>query len=129
MVTVAFNGNGATSGSMSSIKIPAGGSQTLPSNTFTRDSYVFNGWNTTSNGSGTSYADGANYTASTSYAGQTVTLYAQWRTPINQLDDVTYMQDLTASRCANSDNGATATLRDRRDNNSTSPGLRSSCPS
>ena len=118
MVTVAFNGNGATSGSMSSIKIPAGGSQTLPSNTFTRDSYVFNGWNTTSNGSGTSYADGANYTASTSYADQTVTLYAQWRTPINQLDDVTYMQDLTASHCANSDNGATATLRDRRDNNS-----------
>ena len=118
MVTVAFNGNGATSGSMSSIKIPAGGSQALPSNTFTRDSYVFNGWNTTSNGSGTSYADGANYTASTSYAGQTVTLYAQWRTPINQLDDVTYMQDLTASHCANSDNGATATLRDRRDNNS-----------
>ena len=55
MVTVAFNGNGATSGSMSSIKIPAGGSQALPSNTFTRDSYVFNGWNTTSNGSGTSY--------------------------------------------------------------------------
>ena len=129
MVTVAFNGNGATSGSMSSIKIPAGESQTLPGNTFIRSGYVFNGWNTASNGSGTSYADGANYTASTSYAGQTVTLYAQWRTPINQLDDVTYMQDLTASHCANSDNGATATLRDRRDNNSTSPGLRSSCPS
>ena len=118
MVTVAFNGNGATSGSMSSIKVPAGGSQTLPSNTFIRSGYVFNGWNTASNGSGTSYADGANYTASTSYAGQTITLYAQWRSPINQLDDVTYMQDLTASHCANSDNGATATLRDRRDNNS-----------
>ena len=118
MVTVAFNGNGATSGSMSSIKIPAGESQTLPGNTFIRSGYVFNGWNTASNGSGTSYADGANYTASTSYAGQTVTLYAQWRTPINQLDDVTYMQDLTASHCTNSDNGATATLRDRRDNNS-----------
>ena len=118
MVTVAFNGNGATSGSMSSIKIPAGGSQTLPGNTFIGSGHVFNGWNTASNGSGTSYADGANYTASTSYAGQTVTLYAQWRTPINQLDDVTYMQDLTASHCTNSDNGATATLRDRRDNNS-----------
>ena len=118
MVTVAFNGNGATSGSMSSIKIPAGGSQTLPSNTFIRSGYVFNGWNTASNGSGTSYADGANYTASTSHAGQTVTLYAQWRTPINHLGDVTYMQDLTASHCTNSENGATATLRDRRDNNS-----------
>ena len=118
MVTVAFNGNGATSGSMSSIKVPAGGSQALPSNTFTRDGYMFNGWNTASNGSGTSYADGANYTAPAESAGQTITLYAQWRTPINQLDDVTYMQDLTASHCANSDNGATATLRDRRDNNS-----------
>ncbi len=117
MVTVAFNGNGATSGSMSSIKIPAGGSQALPSNTFTRDGHVFNGWNTSSNGSGTSYTDGANYTASTSYAGQTVTLYAQWRTPINHLGDVTYMQDLTTTHCISSENGATATLIDRRDNN------------
>ena len=88
MVTVAFNGNGATSGSMSSIKIPAGGSQTLPSNVFTRNGYVFNGWNTASNGSGTSYADGANYTASTSYAGQTVTLYAQWKEEHVVINDV-----------------------------------------
>lgn len=115
MVTVAFNGNGATSGRMSSIKIPAGGSQTLPSNTFTRSGYAFNGWNTASNGSGTSYADGANYTASTSYAGQTVTLYAQWRTPINHLGDVTYMQDFTSTLCETSDIGATTRLIDRRD--------------
>ena len=82
MVTVAFNGNGATSGSMSSIKIPAGGSQALPSNTFARSGYMFNGWNTASNGSGTSYADGANYTAPAESAGQTVTLYAQWEEPV-----------------------------------------------
>lgn len=116
MVTVAFNGNGATSGSMSSIMIPAGGSQTLPSNTFTRNGYVFNGWNTASNGGGTSYADGANYTASTESAGQTITLYAQWAG--NLLDDVTYMQDLTSEHCSGSYIGATATLIDRRDNNS-----------
>lgn len=115
MVTVAFNGNGATSGSMSSIKIPAGGSQALPSNVFTRNGYVFNGWNTASNGSGTSYADGANYTASTSYAGQTVTLYAQWRLPINHLGDVTYMQDFTSTLCATSEIGATTRLTDSRD--------------
>lgn len=115
MVTVAFNGNGATSGSMSSIKIPAGGSQALPSNTFTRSGYMFNGWNTTTNGSGTSYTDGANYTASTSYAGQTVTLYAQWRTLINHLGDVTYMQDFTPTLCETSDIGATTRLIDRRD--------------
>ena len=116
MVTVAFNGNGATSGSMSSIKVPAGGSQTLPSNTFTRDGYMFNGWNTASNGSGTSYADGANYTAPAESAGQTITLYAQWAG--NLLDDVTYMQDLTPEHCSGSYIGATATLIDRRDNNS-----------
>ena len=115
MVTVAFNGNGATSGSMSSIKIPAGGSQALPSNTFARSGYMFNGWNTATNGSGTSYANGANYTASTSYAGQTVTLYAQWRLPINHLDDVTYMQDFTSTLCATSEIGATTRLTDRRD--------------
>ena len=116
MVTVAFNGNGATSGSMSSIKIPAGGSQALPSNTFARSGYMFNGWNTASNGSGTSYADGANYTAPAESAGQTITLYAQWAG--NLLDDVTYMQDLTATQCSGSSDGAMATLRDRRDNNS-----------
>ena len=115
VVTIAFDGNGATSGSMSSIKIPAGGQQTLPSNTFTRDGYVFNGWNTASNGSGTSYADGANYTASTSYTGRTVTLYAQWRTLINHLGDVTYMQDFTPTLCDTSDIGATTRLIDRRD--------------
>ena len=113
MVTVAFNGNGATSGSMSSIKIPAGGSQTLPSNTFTRDSYVFNGWNTASNGSGTSYADGANYTASTSYAGQTVTLYAQWKEPVN----IGYIQNFTSAQCQAQASAQPVIGVDIRDNN------------
>lgn len=36
---------------------------------------------------------------------------------VNYLDDVTYMQDLTAAQCSGSSDGATATLRDRRDNN------------
>ena len=114
MVTVAFNGNGATSGSMSSIKIPAGGSQALPSNTFARSGYMFNGWNTATNGSGTSYADGANYTAFTSYAGQTITLYAQWKEPVN----IGYLQNFTNAQCQ-----AQASLQpvmgvDIRDNNS-----------
>lgn len=37
---------------------------------------------------------------------------------VNYLDDVTYMQDLTAAQCTGSSDGATATLRDRRDDNS-----------
>lgn len=116
--TIVFDGNGADGGSMSPQMIAPGATKQLNTNAFMRTGYVFNGWNTVSNGSGTSYADGANYTASTSYAGQTVTLYAQWRLLINHLGDVTYMQDLTATHCSTSENGATATLRDRRDDNS-----------
>ena len=82
MVTVAFNGNGATSGSMSSIKVPAGDSQALPGNTFVRSGYDFTGWNTAANGSGTSYSNGATLTTTTAQAGQTVTLYAQWKEPV-----------------------------------------------
>lgn len=116
MVTVSFNGNGSTSGSMPSIKIPVGGSQALPSNTFTKAGYDFTSWNTAANGSGTRYADGANYTVSTNPGSYSVTLYAQWEL-INLLDDATYMQDLTAAQCTGSSDGATATLIDRRDNN------------
>ena len=119
MVTVAFNGNGAASGSMSSIKIPAGDSQALPSNTFTRSGYDFTGWNTAANGSGTSYSNGATLTTTTAQAGQTITLYAQWEQQfVNLLTQATYMQDLTAAQCSGSDDGVTATLIDRRDNNS-----------
>ena len=119
MVTVAFNGNGSTSGSMSSIKIPAGDSQVLPSNTFVRSGYDFTGWNTAANGGGTSYSDGATLTTTTAQAGQTITLYAQWEQQfVNLLTQATYMQDLTAAQCSGSSDGATATLRDRRDNNS-----------
>ena len=119
MVTVAFNGNGSTSGSMSSIKIPAGDSQALPSNTFVRSGYDFTGWNTAANGGGTSYGNGATLTTTTAQAGQTITLYAQWEQQlVNLLTQATYMQDLTAAQCTGSSDGATATLRDRRDDNS-----------
>lgn len=45
----------------------------LNPNTFTRSGYVFTGWNTSSGGNGTSYANGDNYNFSTN-----ITLYAQW---------------------------------------------------
>ena len=117
-LTINFDGNGSTGGSTASQQIAAGNTAPLNANGFTRTGYAFTGWNTAADGSGTSYADGAGYTVTPATGDISVTLYAQWRSPINQLDDVTYMQDLTASHCANSDNGATATLRDRRDNNS-----------
>ena len=117
-MTLAFNGNGADGGEMEALRLGLGEERALPANTFTRKGYIFNGWNTDASGGGVSYADGDTYVAPGGSSGQVVTLYAQWRLPVNQLDDVTYMQDLTASHCANSDNGVTATLLDKRDNNS-----------
>ena len=112
MVTVAFNGNGATSGSMSSIKIPVGDSQALPGNTFVRSGYDFTGWNTAANGSGTSYSNGATLTTTTAQAGQTITLYAQWE----QIP--TTMQDFTLAHCQQVAADGNYTLTDTRDNNS-----------
>ena len=104
---------------MSNQQIVAGQSANLNTNQYTRSGYDFTGWNTNAGGTGTSYADGASYTAPTSSAGQTVTLYAQWEEQfVNLLTQATYMQDLTAAQCSGSSDGATATLIDRRDNNS-----------
>ena len=57
-----------------------GVSGTLNANTFTRNGYAFNGWNTEPDGSGTSYADQATVTLTSG-----LTLYAQWivATPSN----------------------------------------------
>ena len=112
-VTIAFNGNGADGGSMASLQMLPGAQQTLPSNTFTRSGYVFNGWNTSSNGSGTSYTDGASYTAPAGSAGQTITLYAQWNA--SRLDDISYMQDMTSEICSDAPINDTVRLIDRRD--------------
>jgi uncharacterized repeat protein (TIGR02543 family) len=46
---------------------------TLPTGTFTRSGYLFDGWNTRADGSGTNYNAGASYTVT-----ETLTLYARW---------------------------------------------------
>lgn len=68
--TVIFHNNGG-SGTMSNQT--ASTATNLTSNTFTRSGYTFSGWNTTSDGSGTPYADNASYPFTSS-----TTLYAQW---------------------------------------------------
>lgn len=81
---IAFDGNGATSGSMAmmdgldgkGIKYTA--STALTTNQFARTGYTFKGWNTAQNGSGNSYSDGAAVSQLTTTNGATVTLYAQW---------------------------------------------------
>lgn len=51
--------------------------QTVSANTFTRSGFIFTGWNTAADGSGTSYAPGAVLTLTNN-----ITLYAQWTTRV-----------------------------------------------
>jgi GH24 family phage-related lysozyme (muramidase) len=67
---VTFNANSGT-GTMA--PETSSSATTLSSNTFTNPGFAFSGWNTSTNGSGTSYPNGATYAFTTS-----TTLYAQW---------------------------------------------------
>ena len=68
---ITFNGNGATSGSMSTET--ASSSTVLYSNAFVRSGYTFLNWNTAANGSGVSYQSSYTYSFAAS-----ITLYAIW---------------------------------------------------
>lgn len=72
--TVYYNANGGT-GSMDSQSFypDDGESITIKSNAFSKSGYSFEKWNTSSDGSGTSYYAGNSYT------GNGMTLYAQWK--------------------------------------------------
>ena len=76
-----FNGNGATSGSMSSVEIATENTALIPNNSFIKNGYTFVGWSTTENGS-VEYADGASYTMGTN---ATYILYAVWEANNNTL--------------------------------------------
>lgn len=74
--TISYDANSGT-GDMTPQQISAGSPQNLTKNTFSREGYSFKNWNTSANGSGTSYADGAQFSASVTSFVNTV-LYAQW---------------------------------------------------
>ncbi|MEE1066246.1 MAG: InlB B-repeat-containing protein [Acutalibacteraceae bacterium] len=76
--TIKFNGNGHTSGSTASMSMTYGVAKNLTANGFSKTGHYFNGWNTKSNGSGTSYSNKQSVKNLTSTNGATVTLYAQW---------------------------------------------------
>ena len=76
-----FNGNGATSGSMSSVEIATGDTVSIPNNSFIRNGYTFIGWSTGANGS-VVYTNGASYTMGT---GSTYVLYAVWQANENTI--------------------------------------------
>lgn len=73
--TITFNGNGATSGSMSTQTIATAATANLTANGFSRIGYTFAGWATIPTGAVT-YTDGASYTMGLA----DVTLYAVWNT-------------------------------------------------
>ena len=98
--TITFNANGG-SGSVSAISTYVGVANTIPSNSLTRTGYTFNGWNTASDGSGTSYATGSSITPSSD-----VTLYAQWQTTYVKPE----IQSLLAFRVENTSGGASPTV-------------------
>ena len=108
LITINFNGNGATSGSMSPIQVAVGGQVKLPANTYTKTDEVFTGWNTQADGGGTAYDDQATYTASTdpSESDLNVTLYAQWGSSI---------QDFTNAQCQSLASNGNYTVYDTRD--------------
>lgn len=70
--TVSFDANGGE-GTMAAQIFTKGKKQALTANTFTKTDYVFSGWNTEADGSGSTYSDGQLITVENN-----MTLYAQW---------------------------------------------------
>ena len=77
--TVTFDKNSTSAtGTMANQSFKYDTAQNLTANAYSWESHSFTGWNTSSDGQGTSYADGASVSNLTTTDGATVTLYAQW---------------------------------------------------
>lgn len=74
---IVYNGNGATSGSMSNTTCRYGSTYTLTANAFVRTGYNFMGWATSENGA-VAYGDRASVNNLTSTNGGEFNLYAVW---------------------------------------------------
>lgn len=95
---IVFNANDGV-GSIDKIDVTFDVSVNLPVNTFTREGYVFNGWNTKEDGTGVSYSDQASVKNLANKNNQEVILYAQW-------DAITY-------KVVFNNNGGTGTMEDQ----------------
>ncbi len=74
--TIKFNPNGGT-GMMLDQTVKVGETTTLNNREYSRDHYMFAGWNTAADGSGTSYTNKQQIT-NIANDGDVITLYAQW---------------------------------------------------
>ena len=78
--TIAFNGNGATSGSTANITgVKYTAAKTLTANGYSKTGYTFLGWSTSSTATTATYANKASVSKLSSVNGATVTLYAVWK--------------------------------------------------
>ena len=75
---IAFDPNGGSGEMESKNDVKYDSNVTLPENAFKWAGYIFKGWNTEKNGTGTPYSDKATVKNLTSTQGTTITLYAQW---------------------------------------------------
>ena len=75
-INIKFNGNGATSGSMSNQTLTNGTGHLIP-NTFTKNGYKFKGWDTNANATSPRWLDNGTFTQ-VSDEPITITLYAIW---------------------------------------------------
>lgn len=75
---VKYNANDGE-GTMQASCFTYGVAGNLRTNTFTREGYTFDGWNTKADGTGASYEDGATITGLSEINGETKVLYAQWK--------------------------------------------------
>ena len=76
--TIQFDANEGIGKMNSMTSREYGKNYTLTKNAFSRDGYVFAGWNTMPDGSGTAYGDGATISNLVAKNGGTIKLYAQW---------------------------------------------------
>lgn len=72
------NGGTGTTSATTTSTTAASATLTVASNSYSRSGYVFTGWNTAADGSGTSYSPGNSLTLTSPTI--SVTLYAQWTT-------------------------------------------------
>ena len=76
--TIKFESNGATSGTMKNFVFQKGNTVTLPKNAFVKTYYDFAGWNTSKDGSGITYKNGADAEGLPVSHNGIIKLYAQW---------------------------------------------------
>lgn len=77
---LSFHPNGASTGTMKDMKLTAGKDYTLTDNKYKRPAYIFTGWNTEPDGTGTKVLNKADspFTVTQQDEGRIIVLYAQW---------------------------------------------------